>query len=914
MGPEFQATTAQAAGLFPFVAGSGSPSTGVPIGRHMMWGEVVCLDSFAWLEAGLVTNPGMFILGQPGVGKALRCTEMVPTPAGWTTMGAIRAGDYVFDEHGQPTRVAAVSEVLRDRECLEVEFSDGSKITADADHLWVTETVGERMNTVAPRYMPRQRRSFASHDDRRAILSALVDTDDGARTTIVDLGRELGWYPEGPWQRLYRWAREAPPPAGSGYGRLYDRMARLQVAERHVEGEWNDQRWRTPHYAPITTRDMAATLMSGNGKRNHRVRVAGALQLAPADLPIPPRVLGLWLGDGTPAAASYCTADPELLEDLVAAGYRCRPLGQFTYSLTIPACRWCGRDSEWKSRRGCRGCGRPSSFRAELRGAGLLGAKHIPGLYLRASEDQRRALLSGLLDTDGSVSASGAVEYTSTCRQLAVDVHELVCSLGYRGLLRETRAKLNGRDMGPKWTIRFTTAEEVFGLPRKRAVHAARSRSTVERAAYRYVVDVRPVPSVPVRCIQVAAASGQFLVGEAMIPTHNSALIKRLMRGMAGFGIRPIVLGDLKPDYTSVVARLGGQVIRVGRGMDRINPLDTGPLGQAAARLSGTAAEQLRAESRGRRLNALMALLALVRRSPVTNGEECVLGAVIDLLDEHSAASGTTQPTVPDVLSLLRSGEGLHALMPAADVDSPAEFREDTKALRQTLNLLCTGSLKGVFDGPTTQPLDLDGPAVTVDISRVSAAGDTLVAAAMLSTWAYGFAMIDGASALADQGLAPRRQFCIVMDELWRALRGSPGLVEHADALTRVNRAKGVCDIRATHSLADLEALPTEEDRAKARGFVERAGVTVLAALSPLELTKVAEVVPLSPQERSLVSGWSAPASWVAGEDHPGKGKYLIKAGSRGGIPVQMAYVGDERELYNTDAKMARDRAEVLPA
>ena len=398
---------------------------------------------------------------------------------------------------------------------------------------------------------------------------------------------------------------------------------------------------------------------------------------------------------------------------------------------------------------------------------------------------------------------------------------------------------------------------------------------------------------------------GIFVLGQP--GTGKSSLIKRLMRGMSGFGVRPFVLGDLKPDYTQVVERLGGQVIRIGRGLDKINPLDTGPLGQAAAQMTGADAERLRAECRGRRLNALLALLTLVRRYPLTNGEENVLSVAVDLLDEKGRRSRRkviAEPTVPDVLAVLRSENGLEHLMAAADVESVEEFRRDTKELRQTLNLLCSGSLKGVFDGPTTRPIDLDAPAVSVDISQVSAAGDTLVAAAMLATWAYGFSMIDGAAALADAGLAPRRQFLAVRDELWRALRGSPGLVEHADALTRVNRAKGVADITATHSMADLEALSTEEDRAKARGFIERAGVVILAGLPPRELYGVAEVVSLSGEERAMVSGWSAPASWVATGKHPGRGKYLIKSGQRVGIPIEMEYVGDEGQLYDTDGRM----------
>ena len=115
----------------------------------------------------------------------------------------------------------------------------------------------------------------------------------------------------------------------------------------------------------------------------------------------------------------------------------------------------------------------------------------------------------------------------------------------------------------------------------------------------------------------------------------------------------------------------------------------------------------------------------------------------------------------------------------------------------------------------------------------------------MLCTWAHGYAMVDAAAALAEQHLAPRRSYLAVMDELWRALRGAPGLVEYADSLTRLNRAKGMGTIMITHSLADLDALPGEEDRAKARGFAERCAITVMGGLPPRELARVCDITPL---------------------------------------------------------------------
>ncbi len=68
---------------------------------------------------------------------------------------------------------------------------------------------------------------------------------------------------------------------------------------------------------------------------------------------------------------------------------------------------------------------------------------------------------------------------------------------------------------------------------------------------------------------------------------------------------------------------------------------------------------------------------------------------------------------------------------------------------------MCTGSLAGVFDGPTSHPFDLNAPLVSVDISRVGAAGDKLLTAAMLCTWAYGFGVADAAAVLGELGIAP---------------------------------------------------------------------------------------------------------------------------------------------------------------
>ncbi|MFB9733176.1 replicative DNA helicase [Ornithinimicrobium kibberense] len=88
------------------------------------------------LTNGLHAGQMVIVAARPAVGKALALDTPLPTPSGWTTMGEVRVGDQLLGADGRPTTVVAATEVMHDRPCYEVEFSDGSVITADAEHLW----------------------------------------------------------------------------------------------------------------------------------------------------------------------------------------------------------------------------------------------------------------------------------------------------------------------------------------------------------------------------------------------------------------------------------------------------------------------------------------------------------------------------------------------------------------------------------------------------------------------------------------------------------------------------------------------------------------------------------------------------------------------------------------------------------
>jgi len=83
--------------------------------------------------------------GGRGSGKALALdTPILTANRGWLTMGDVQVGDTVFGDDGRPTKVITKSPIMLNHTCYKVNFSDGSVIVADAEHLWYTQNKKER--------------------------------------------------------------------------------------------------------------------------------------------------------------------------------------------------------------------------------------------------------------------------------------------------------------------------------------------------------------------------------------------------------------------------------------------------------------------------------------------------------------------------------------------------------------------------------------------------------------------------------------------------------------------------------------------------------------------------------------------------------------------------------------------------
>jgi hypothetical protein len=69
------------------------------------------------------------------VGKKLSLDTPIPTPTGWTTIGDLKIGDYIFGRDGNPSKVISKSEVHQ-IDTYEIEFDNGQIIKACSEHLW----------------------------------------------------------------------------------------------------------------------------------------------------------------------------------------------------------------------------------------------------------------------------------------------------------------------------------------------------------------------------------------------------------------------------------------------------------------------------------------------------------------------------------------------------------------------------------------------------------------------------------------------------------------------------------------------------------------------------------------------------------------------------------------------------------
>lgn len=355
----------------------------------------------------------------------------------------------------------------------------------------------------------------------------------------------------------------------------------------------------------------------------------------------------------------------------------------------------------------------------------------------------------------------------------------------------------------------------------------------------------------------------------------KSALAKTLAFRLAAFGVRTYVPSDPKGEWGVVAEALGAEPLILGRGLTtRINPLDAG------RRPEGLDDSAWSREVRARRISLLQALtetglgraLRPVERNALYLALDRVAGAEADV-------NRRPTPVLPDVVNALMhpTDEMAKTIGIGSGIDLATQARDAALELRR----LVVGDLAGLFDGPTTHPLDFEASMQVVDTSRL-AGDDTAVALLMTcaSAWME--------SAIADPSSGRR---LVVYDEAWRMMR-LPALVRRMQAHWKLSRAWGISNLAVVHRLSDLGAVgdANSEAVALARGLLADCSTRIIYAQESDQLQATASQLGLTDVEAGLLPNLPI-------------GRGLWKVGRRSFV-VDHVRSPEEAALVDTDGRM----------
>ena len=276
---------------------------------------------------------------------------------------------------------------------------------------------------------------------------------------------------------------------------------------QYIYGKRKDVLWTTGEIYRRTTEYRQRFSDRPQTKRDSLIRipVCGVLQTKTADLPIEPYLYGYWLGNGN-AVKPEITVRTEDVDDIIS---------YIPYKVHNRYPQKCGGSEIIKYN--------------ELKVVLLdnFREKKIRPKYLRASAEQRWALLQGLMDSDGCIGErKGQSVYVTTLRELALSVRELLWSLGIKNAVKCEPSTRHWWPTGEiLYIVRFTTFDDqpTSRLKRKNTRTQARLKET--RSCFHYLLDIQPVNHpVKMQCIQVDSPSHQYLAGPSFVPTHNSEL------------------------------------------------------------------------------------------------------------------------------------------------------------------------------------------------------------------------------------------------------------------------------------------------------------------------------------------------------------------------------------------------------
>lgn len=227
------------------------------------------------------------------------------------------------------------------------------------------------------------------------------------------------------------------------------------------------------------------------------------------DYIIHPYILGALIGDGYICGTTVTISIPDFQFEIHDKISQLLPTDLKLYANRYPTCPQYNITQNTTTKK--------NPYKAEIKRLKLNvkgPIKFIPRFYLEGSVDQRKQLLYGLMDTDGSCKKNRTTFHTVSTL-LAYDIAELVQSLGGVAIVRKYDRTKHGK--GFEYQVNIRTSFCPFTLQAK-CDHWSENKRIF---ASRYIKSVEYVREDFVQCISVTSPDNLYLTDNYIV-THNT--------------------------------------------------------------------------------------------------------------------------------------------------------------------------------------------------------------------------------------------------------------------------------------------------------------------------------------------------------------------------------------------------------
>lgn len=368
----------------------------------------------------------------------------------------------------------------------------------------------------------------------------------------------------------------------------------------------------------------------------------------------------------------------------------------------------------------------------------------------------------------------------------------------------------------------------------------------------------------------------------------KSSFVKSLVWRQQVFGRQAWVV-DPKGEYGPLAEAAGATSLRIAPGGSvRLNPLQppgprpatadrprTGTENGAAARAGAGPTEDGGALRRQAELLCSLAAGSLAR--PLLPQERTAADLAM-----ATVAARTAEPTLPAVVDAMLVPDAEAAASVHTDVVTLAA---DGRQVALELRRLVRGDLAGMFDGPTSDGIDLSSHLVVIDLSALYASP----ALGLLMTCATAWLQ---AALHNDDGI----HRLVVIDEAWAVL-SNLAIARWLQAGFKLARAYGVANVAVVHRLSDLQAAGAagSEQQRLAEGLLADSETRVIFGQPPSEVASATDLLGLTSTEADLLPRLP-------------RGVALWKVGQRAFL-VEHRLGRAEKRLVDTDRRMTSSRS-----